>query len=423
MPGNHVVADMVAARIVSLTVNKLGIASNMSRKFEREFQSGTPFGDTLRIKKPFRSTIRDGFTYQGQSIDRRYTTLVADQKFGADLDYDTIEKAVLMERSQEDLDKNIFDPIAAQIAQEIDSRAARHIYLNTPNVVGALGTTPTSLATYTAARTRIKELGGWETAGRIVCAVTPEMMGTIVASSSSPNLLSLFQPSDTVAKAFKKGYIGEYADLSWIESMSLYRHTTGVITTQATGTTVSGGGQSGSTLNLAGTSTDTLKAGDIITIASRYGVNSMTRRSLNRLAQFKIMADATFASSAATVQIYPSITLPGSAYQNVDSNPAASDIVLLMPGTTMVDGTAKSGIFGAVFTDEAFAMVGIDLPMPTRGSQDFIGKYTDPDSGISVGIWREAQFGDRSWRTRYDVWLGFAPLLADVGSVLIASSN
>lgn len=407
--------------MVRLTVNKLGVTQYFNRAGERDFEKEFPVGDTVRAKYPQRYNIREGFDYVGQNIDRKYTTITADQKFGVDLNWDTIEKALEMERTQADIEDNLLDPAASQVAQEIDSRACRHVYLNTPNVVGALGTNPTALLTFSQARSRIKEMGGWEGARRRITVITPAMMDAIIASSN--NVLALFNPDAVVGRAFKEGVIGRYAETDWYTSMSLYRHTTGVITTQATGTTMSGASQSGNSLTLAGTSTDTLKAGDIVTIANVNAVNAMTRRSIGGLRGFKILADAVFAASAATVSVYPSIVGPGSPYQNVDALNAAAAIVLLMPGTSMVDQTAKTGVFGFTMTSDAFGLVNIDLPMPKEGEGARGSKYTDPETGITIGLMSAIDFDRRSWKNRWDCWLGFGNFLADSCSVLIGGSN
>ena len=422
MPGTHVYTDKVAANMVRLLTNKLVCTQFFSRRNERDFNEGQPIGDTLSVKLPYRGVVRDGFAYVGADIDRRYTTIVADQMFGIDVNWDTIEKAIEMERTDADINENILDPLAAQLAQECDSRAARHVYLNTPNVVGALGTTPTSLGTYSLAHTRLEENAAMNGAKRAGCIITPAMMDTIIASSSSPNLLSLFLP-DIIKKAFTKGYVGEYSDLSWYKSMSLYRHTTGIWATVATGVTTSSANQSGSSLAVACTTGDTFVAGDIVTIAGVNGINPMTRRSTGRLKQFKIMANVTGAASAATLSIYPSIVGPGSPYQNVTALPGNAAVLTLMPGTTMSDATAASGLFGAALTNDAFALVAIDLPMPKKSSEDYLGKYTDPETGITVGIIRTFDFDARAWKTRMDCWIGFGNLLAEQSSVLIASLN
>lgn len=421
MPGTHVYTDKVAANMVRLLKNKLVITQFMSRKNERDFNEGPPIGDSLRVKLPHRGTIRDGFDYVGQAIDRRYTTIDCTEKFGIDVDWDTIEAATQMERTDEDINENILDPMAAKLAQECDSRAARFIYLNSPNVTGALGTTPTTLAAYSAVRTRLLETAGLVGAKRKGVIVTPEMMGTLIANGN--NVLALFNPTDTVAKAFKEGYIGMYGGMQYYESMSLYRHTTGVWTTVATGVTTSSGSQSGTSIAVACTTGDTFKAGDVITFASVYAVNKMTLRSTNRLKQFKIMADTTGASSTATLTISPGIVGPGSPYQNVDALPGNGVVLTLMPGTSMSNAAAKEGLFGIGLTDEAFALVGVDLPMPKKTSEEYIGKYTDPETGITAAIIRSFDFDRRAWKTRMDCWVGFGVMNAEDSSILVASLN
>lgn len=418
--GNHVFSDIVAPRITRLTVNKLGVLSIFDTRFKNDLNKGQPMGDTERIKKPHRSNIRDGFNYVGQSIDRRFVTMTADQKFGADLDWDTIEKAVQMERSPEELEENIFEPRAAQMAQEWDLRAMRFVKNNTNHVVGALGTAITALSTMTSARTRLIECGGWESATKKAVFITPEIMGGLVATSN--NILALFNPKADVEDAFREGYIGRYAGAKWFESMSCQRHTTGVITTQASGTTISGAGQTGTSLNLGGTTGNTLLQGDTITVASVNEVNPMTRQSLGRLLPQKIMASVTFASSLATVTVFPGI-IPTGPYQNCDSVPADAAIVLIQPGTTMVDATAKSGLLGAEFTNEAFGFCAVDLPMPAKGTEEYSDKYTDPDTGMTMGIWNTSRFDGRSFSSRLDTWGGFVNLQGDTSSCLIASLN
>lgn len=420
MAGNHVFTDAVAPEVVRLLTNKLVHTQFFSRKNERDFNEGQPIGDTLRVKLPYRGIIRNGFGYVGANVDRRYTTIVADQMFGIDVDWDTIEKAVQMERSMEDISENILDPLTAQLAQECDSRAAQFVHNNTPNMVGALGTTPTVMSTYNATRTRLKELGGWDGSKRRGMIVSPQMMETVVAGS--PNVIGLFNPRDTVAKAFKEGYIGEYGGYEWYESMSLYQQVSGVWANQS-GNTVTGAGQAGSSILIACTTGDTFNVGDHITFGSVNAINPMTRRTNNRLKQFTITAATVGVGSAATLQISPAIVGPGSPYQNVDALPGNGAVLTLMPGTSMSNATAKTGLFGQAITNEAFALVGIDLPMPKSSAFDVVSSYTDPDTNITVGIIRVFDFDARKWKTRMDIWIGFGALLADNSACLIGSLN
>jgi hypothetical protein len=420
MPGTHVIWSKVSANIVELAKNKLLIARGFrakGSKFDSDFNEGPPGGNSVTVKLPFRSTIREGWQWNGQNVARQSTTITADQVFGADLNLDPDEQALYAERSWPEFRKNVIEPIAAQIATEVDLRAARFGKLYTSMVHGALGTNPTTSDDFAAPRSRLTEMGAMITPRRKTMAITPAMMRAWI--SGTPNLLSLFY-IDPVRKAFNDGYIGHYGDFDVVESMSLQNHTTGVWATVATGVTVLTSGQSGSTINFAATTGDTLKAGDKISIASVNAVNPMTRESLGYNRQFTVLADITAASNAFTgVSIHPAITGPGSAYQNVDALPVAAAVVTLMPGTSMSNAAAKTGKFGMAFTDEAFAMVSIDVPQPKTGFE-MIGGAEDPDTGLKFAMlcWFDPKTLMKCWR--WDVYIGFGALRAAESSLMIA---
>lgn len=415
MPGTNVDVSWVAPRCMALAKNKLVIADGFSKAYQRDFEKEFATGYDVKVKLPNRSTIREGMGYVGANVDRRYKTITVDNFFGVDVEWDSLEKAFEMERSMEEIEDQILDPMAAQLAQEIDSRAARFAKLNTSNVVGALGVTPTSLDTYNSPRTRMFELGGWAISKKRQIVVTPQMMETGVTGTAR----ALFNTGGQENDIFREGLLGTYGGFKWFESMSLYQHTSGIWATVATGVTVSGSGQSGTSLLVSCTTGDTFVASDIITIAAVNAVNTMTRRSTGRLRQFKIMADTVGVGGAATLTISPGIVGSG-AYQNVDALPVTAGICTLWPGTTMVNATAATGTLGLAYTDKAFAIVGADLPMPKKNTMQLAEAYTDPDTGIQLSLLQDFDFDARKWKTRMDVGVGFGPLLNDESAVLIA---
>lgn len=423
MPGSHVIWSKVSQNIVELAKNKLLIAKGFRTRgsqFDKDFNDGPPGGNTVTVKKPFRSTIREGWQWNGQNVNRQSTTITADQVFGADLNLDPDEQALYAERNWSEFRKNVINPIASQIAWEVDLRAARFGKLWTSMVTSALGTTPTTSDAYMACRARLTEMGAMATPRQKTLAVTPAMMQAWI--SGTPNLLSLFY-IDPVKKAFNDGYIGHYGDFDVVESMSLQNHTSGVWATVATGVTVATSNQSGSTINLAATTGDTLKAGDKISIANVGAVNPMSREYLGYDRQFTVLQDITAAASAFTgVQIDPPIVGPGSAYQNVTALPVAAAVVTLLPGTSMTNATAKSGKFGMAFTDEAFAMVSVDVPQPKTGFE-MIGSAEDDDTGLKFAMlcWFDPKTLQKCWR--WDVYIGFGALRPSESSILIGSAR
>lgn len=418
MAGSHVIWSKVAANIVELAKNKNLIFRGFRQgsKFDPDFNQGPPGGNTITVKKPFRSNIREGWQWNGQNINRQSVTITADQVFGADLNVDPDEQALYAERNWPEFRKNLIVPIASQVSTELDLRAARFGKLWTSMVTGALGTNPTTSDAFASPRSRLIEQGALETPRVKTMAVTPAMMQAWI--SGTPNLLSLFY-IDPVKKAFNDGYIGHYGGFDVVESMSLQNHTTGVWATVATGVTMSTANQTGNSIIVACTNGDTFKAGDKISVAGMNAVNPMTRESVGYNRQFTILADTVGASSVATLSIDPPIVGPGSAYQNVDALAAAAAVVTLMPGTTMSNAAAKTGKFGMAFTDEAFAAVSIDVPQPKQGFE-MIGSAEDPDTGLKFAMlcWFDPKTLQKCWR--WDVYVGFGGLRPSESSIMIA---
>lgn len=408
MANNFQVVDWMCMEALDRLLNKLSIANNFNTDYNKEFDREFAVGDTVRVKLPQRYTIRDGAAYSPQPINRVYTTVKCDQPFGIDFEWDSFERALRMERGNEALKREYIDPAIDQIAQEIDSRAALFAYQNANNIVGVLGTDPSSFdASSAAARQRMVELGA-PTADRI-CVVPPAVMRALKASA-----VSYFNPVTDISKQFRTGIVGAGDGFEWYESVSLYSHTAG---TWAGAVTVNGAGQSGSSLAVTCTTGDTFFQGDVFSIASVNPVNPGTRRRVGSSAkQFTITASTVGAASAATLSISPAIYGPGSQYQNVDALPATAAALTLFPGTSLPSG--KSGTNGLAFQRDAFALVGVKLEEP-QGSVEVCRQYRDENTGIAIRFLRQFDGRTSKMINRFDVLLGFGLLYPDNCAVRI----
>ena len=424
MPGIQVFTDKVAANTVRLATNKLAITRILSRSHERTFNEGEPIGDTLRVRLANQGTIREGFDYVGENMNRQYTTITADQKFGIDVEADVVEKALQIVRSGGMFPSDVMDSLSAKIAQEIDTRCARFIVQNTPMTTGAIGTTPTSLATWSNAGTRIEEKGGFTGTKRAGMFMSPQDQETMVAGT--PNVLGLFHndSKSDPTRVFRKGFIADYGGWALEKSMSLPSHTTGIVATQ---TSVDVTSYDGTTLVCACTTGDTFKKGDRISIENVNDVNLMTKASLSREKQGVILQDAVGVANSVSLLVsfgqgsLSGLIGPGSPYQNCTALPVAGAAVTFNPGTTMVDGAAKTGKFAIALTDEAFGLVNIKIPQPKRSAFEESGTYVDEETGIGISFlgWYDPATLGRKYRM--DVWLGFGAFKADTDAIVIAS--
>lgn len=403
--------DWLTMEGLRLLLNKLQVAQFFNTDYNKEFTREFPVGETVRVNFPQRFTIRDGLAYSPQAINRINTTVTVDQIFGVDFEWDSAEAALKLERGQERIKREYLEPAMAQIAQEIDSRAALWAKNNTPNVVGALGTDPTSFQTFNQARQRMVEYAGWTGSKRGM--IIPPAVNTSLVNAA----VQYFNPADAISKQYKEGSIGRNSGFDWFESMSLYSHTAGVWQTPAS-VTIAGASQDGDSLLLNCTSGDTFKKGDVIAIANVLGVNPMTRRTVGTAAkQFVVTADTTASATTVTVPIYPSIYGPGSQYQNVNALPADTALVTLFPGTTAPSTGPKAGINGLAINRDAFALVGVKLEVPK--AVEMASQTRDPETGISVRFIRMFDPQQSKMVNRFDTLIGFGNLYADQCAVRI----
>ena len=392
--------------------NKLEVASRFNTDENKNYDQKFPVGETIRIKLPQRWVPKDGIAYQPQSIARKFTTATLNQWIQIGFDWDSVEQALKIERSKEEVFKEYFETAIEQMAQDIDSRAANFAWQNTNHVVGQLGTNPTSISPFAQARQKLFENAGMT--GDMTFIVAPK-----VNASLAPALTPLLNPQDEISKLFKKGYLGFCQGGEWYENMSLYSATAG---TWAGAVTVNGANQTGSTIAITDTSGDTFNVGDVITFAGCNEVNPVTRRSTGSLKQF-VVAQALTGTTSDNLIIAPAIIPPDSAgnpdqYQNCDSSPANGAALTLYPGTTSPNG--KAGIQNLCFTRDAFALVSVELETPK--AVEFASQKRDPKTGISLRITRTWDPVLSRIINRIDCLIGFGLLYPDNCSVRVASA-
>lgn len=412
MAGNSFLdTNWVSMRVLWILQNALEVASEFNTEWESDFGKSFPVGSSVQVKLPQRWLITNGLGYQPQAIARLATTINLDQVFGIHFEWDSYEKLVKMERSQEELEEQYLKPAAVQLAQDIDSRASLFAYQNTSNVVGTLGTDATTISPFTAAERRLYEKAVPKGLKKILC-LSPSLMQSYVN-----NTVTQFNPTSEISRMFRSGVIGTAAGWEWYRSNSLFKHTVGTAPTG--GVTVTGANQSGNQLSVTGTSGQTILQGDKFSIASVNGVNPVTRRAGTMgLQNFTALANLTLTGGTDTLNIAPAIFGPGSQYQNVDSLPANSAAFTFWPGTTSPSGV--SGVVSLGLTKYAFALSGGKLEVPKAVER--AEQTEDPDTGLAIRFVRAWDQRESKMTNRFDMCLGFGNLYQDNGSVAIAGA-
>src|ERR1700744_2738675 len=158
MANNFLNTQWVSLKVLRLLLNKLVVAEYFNRSWEKDFKKEFAPGSQVTVKFPQRFTVSNGMGYQPQGINRLQTPINLDQWLQVAFEWDDYEDAVRLERSEAELEEQYFEPAAAALAQEVDSRCAKWAYQNASMTVGSLGTDPTTVATYYTARQRLEEI-------------------------------------------------------------------------------------------------------------------------------------------------------------------------------------------------------------------------------------------------------------------------
>lgn len=405
--------NWVSMEILRVLQNSLEVSDNFNTEWESEFGRNFPVGSSVQVKLPQRWTVTNGLGYQPQGIARLATTINLDQVFGIHFEWDSYERLVKMERSKEELESNYLHPAAVQLAQEVDSRAAQWATLNVNNVVGTLGTDATTIAPFTAAE-QVLFQKACPKGNRKLC-LSPSLNASYVN-----NNVTQFNPAPEISRMYKTGVIGTAAGWEWYRCNSLYSATAGTASTG--GVTVVGAGQSGSSLIVTGTATQTINPGDKFAVAGVHAVNPSTRRAVagNPLQNFVYTGSVPFVLTGGndTIPISPAIFGPGSQYQNVDSLPANSAALTFWPGTTTPSG--KTGTVSLGLSKFAFAISGGKLEVPKAVER--AEQTEDPDSGMAIRFVRAWDQRESKMTNRFDMCIGFGNLYPDNGAVAIAGA-
>jgi hypothetical protein len=407
-------ANWVTMKGLDLLLNKLQVAPYFDTSFNENYDKEFAIGSTFVVPMSQRIiTQRNNMVYSPQAMSRPTTTVVCNQTSTAALEWESVEKALDMERGDDRAYRLYIKPAIAYMRQDIDSDCAQYAYQNTNMLTGVLGTNPATFdATSAAARQFLAQMGA-DVDDECGLFLPPAVIRAVKGSS-----VTWMNPQPDIAKQQRTGMIGHADGFDFYGSNSLYTHTAG---TWASAVTISGAGQSGSSLLVACTSGDTWKAGDKFSIANVNELNLMTRRTTSTATAgskvFTIAADVTATGATATITFNPPIVGPGSQYQNVDALPAASAALTLWPGTSSPNG--KSGKVGlALAGSAAFILVGVKMEIPE--AVEVASQQQDPDTQIAIRFIRQWDNIQSRMTNRLDSLWGRGIALAEQCAVCIA---
>jgi len=308
---------------------------------------------------------------------------------------------------------------ALNLAEKIDAYVLRTAALASNNWLGTPGTAISTYDNVASGYTRLKEEGVDDADLRgIFTYGDMQALGSVITSNNA----SL---ADAGVGVYREGFDGKVAGIPTLFTQQLPTLTVGTRTASGANVKMNAATQNVNysavsisaapgqymtqTINItvSAAGTETVKDGEVFTIA---GVNAWDNRlgaSHGRLQQFRVVGDYTAVAGAITaMRIFPAIIVPGSgsggdinvntANATVDSVPGAAALITFL-------GAASAQVKPRfIIQKEAIIVNTADLIMPATGMALRKSLTKIP---LSVRMWRDSTFSTGDHRVRFDVAL------------------
>jgi len=392
MANSLLTINMITREAVRLWKNTNAFLQNVDMQYDDSFAvSGAKIGTTLRIRLPNDFTVATGPALSVQDTSEQSTTLVLATQKHVDVAYSTADRTM----SLDDYSRRVLAPmvnnLTGAVAVDLISGAEGGICNFVANQDAGNNILSPNASTYLNAGASL-DLNSAPVANRKIVN-GPRTEARVVAALSG-----LLNPQSAISNQYITGRMYDALGFLWMKDQTAITHTNGTLAQGSA--TVNGAGQTGLNLTvnaLAGT----LNAGDIITIASVFAVNRITKQSTGELRQFAVTAAC--AVGATSIPIYPAIVpaVGGQAvqYQPVTVSPAANAQV--NPGSTLAASTQYRKNFA--FAPDAVTLAFADLEMPKNVHEAAREQF----DGVSMRMVTDYFIGTDQLITRLDVLYGY----------------
>jgi hypothetical protein len=392
MSNSILTIDMITRKALEILENNLVLTRNVNRQYDDSFAvEGAKIGSTLRIRLPDRALVTDGAALQVQDDNEQFTTLtVANQKH-IGVNFTTAEMTMQLD----DFAERVLKPRISQLAASIDADVA-NAFSTIGNSVGTPGTTPATSLVLLQAQQKLNENA----------AVMSPRYATVNPAANAglvEGMKGLFNPTDTVSRQFKNGLMGTgvlgFEEINMSQSIKQFTCGTRDATGGSTSAAVTVEGATTIAITGAG-SGDTVKAGDVFTVADCYAVNPQTRESTGSLFQFVALSNVTLGGSGeGNITVAPMYSA-GHALATVSSLPGNGKAVVF------VGASGGQYAQNLVYHKDAITFATADLLLPQ--GVDMASRQVH--NGISLRVVRQYDINNDRMPCRIDVLYGYSTI-------------
>lgn len=397
-------ADIIVKEGLSIFKNSAPFFQTINRQYDKTYEvAGAKVGDTIRIKRPQRYSMRTGKTAVVQGTNEQSVTLAIANQFGCDLEFSSAELAQDIGTFSEEF----IQPAIQTIVAGMQSQYLQTAYQATYNLVGTAGTDPAANLVYGQAKAKLTNFSAPEM-GRSV------LLNPNASAATIGGLTTIFNPQTSISNQYINGSMGKMSGFDFYETVGIRSHTNGafagtVLVNQPTAMTE---GDTAIDMDAFTDAAPTLKVGDVFTVAGTYALNPLTKTSTGQLMQFVVTADKTGTSNAAAgISISPSPYTTG-PLANVSQLPANNAVVTFV-------GTASTAYAqNLAYHKNAFALATCDLPL--YGNTNFESRRNF--DGISLRLQKVVDGINDTFLYRFDVLAGFCAPIPEWATRIIGAS-
>jgi len=382
---------IIAKETLMQLINSMAMSRHVHTAYKNEF---VKVGNTITIRKPNKFRATKAQARSNTNLAEPSTSIVMSTQAHVSWAFSSVE----LTQTIEQYSKRYIAPAAAALANQVDYDLCG-LYQGVYNSVGTPGVTPATFLSLGNGQKRLDKE-----------AVPSDMRVGILDPDAhwalADGLKGTF--AQNVAKnIITKGFLGQIANLALYMDQNVGRHTTGHFTSGATplmnGATLTG---ATSVVTNGWSGANTVKKGDVFTIAGVYAVNPMSGVSTGELRQFTVTADNVDTVADMTIAISPTIVYGATnPYSNVDALPLTTAALTFL-GTE--DTVYPQNL---IFHPTAFALVTVPIEMP---SGVWGARETDPEAGISIRVVKQYDIDADEEIIRCDILYGVKNLYPEL---------
>lgn len=394
MANSLLTPTVIAKRALMNLDNELVMGNLVYRDYESSF-GPTKIGDTVTIRRPVDFSVTDGATLDLQDITEGSLTLQVSNRKHVGFSFPDSDLTLTID----EFDKRYIKPASIQLANNVDA-ALMNLYQSVNNWAGTAGQTINSHSDFLKGVQRLDEL-----------AVPTNDRYAVLSPGDWHGLAGAFSAlyiNGVAGDALKNSKLPSIGGVDVYMAQNIKAHTVGA----HGGTPLTRGASQGvaySTVKTTMTQTfltdgwttsSSLKAGDVFTIADVYDVNPVTKATLSHLKMFTIESNVTTnasSASATTLTIYPAIITTG-PYQNVSADNGNDKTI------TYIGTAATNYAQNLVFQKNAFALAMVPILQAPAGAG--VMQATERYKGLSLQYSAQYDITNARMVYRFDILYG-----------------